>query len=169
MTVHDFALPGGFGEAIDGPCVPNEKTSACGNHALPLADQETGTIHTDAFRGPVMPHLVIEHSTEGHGGHLAIAPLMLALHRAAAETGVMQAADIKVRVAPYDHYLVAGKPDGFCHVSVYLLEGRSPEQKVAVSEALRAELSRLLPETRSLSVDIRDMDAHAYKKRLLAD
>lgn len=116
-----------------------------------------------------MPHLVIAHSTAGHGCHFDVAALMIALHRAAAATGVMQAADIKVRAVPYDHYLVAGKPDGFCHVSVYLLEGRSPEQKVAVSEALRAELNRLLPATRSLSVDIRDMDAHAYKKRLLAD
>ena len=116
-----------------------------------------------------MPHLVIEHSIEGHGGRFDAAGLMMALHHAAAGTGVMQAADIKVRAAPYAHALVAGKPDGFCHVSVYLLEGRTPAQKLALSEALRAAMSRLLPETRSLSVDIRDMDANAYKKRLLAD
>jgi 5-carboxymethyl-2-hydroxymuconate isomerase len=116
-----------------------------------------------------MPHLVIEHSLEGHGGHFDVARLMTALHHAAADTGVMQAADIKVRAAPYAHALVAGKPDGFCHVSVYLLEGRTPEQKVALSEALRTEMSRLLPDTRSLSIDIRDMDAHAYKKRLLVE
>jgi 5-carboxymethyl-2-hydroxymuconate isomerase len=35
-----------------------------------------------------------------------------------------------------------------------------------VSEALRVVMARLLPHTKSLSVDIRDMDAVAYKKRL---
>ncbi len=47
-----------------------------------------------------------------------------------------------------------------------MLEGRTPEQKVVVSEALRVVMVRLLPHTKSLSVDIRDMDTVAYKKRL---
>ena len=112
-----------------------------------------------------MPHIVIEHSTDGHGAFDATA-LMQALHDAAAATCVVQAADLKIRAMPYVDYLVAGKRDGFCHVSVYMLEGRTPAQKAAVSEALRAVMVRLLPETKSLSVDIRDMDAVAYKKRL---
>ncbi len=115
-----------------------------------------------------MPHLVIEYSNDGHERFDADA-LMQALHEAAAATGVMQAADIKVRAMPYRDYLVAGQRDGFCHVTVSMLEGRTPEQKLAVSEALRAAMARLLPHTRSLSVDIRDMNAFAYKKRLLPD
>jgi 5-carboxymethyl-2-hydroxymuconate isomerase len=114
-----------------------------------------------------MPHIVIEHSTDGHGGGFDAPSLMQALHDAAAATGVMQAGDIKVRARPYPDYLVAGQRDGFCHITVSMLEGRTPEQKVAVSEALRAVMARLLPHTRSLSVDVRDMDAIAYKKRLL--
>ena len=110
-----------------------------------------------------MPHIVIEHS--GHAAFDAPA-LMRALHDAAANTGVVRAADLKLRTIAYSEYLVAGERDGFCHVSVYMLEGRTPEQKVAVSEALRAAMVRLLPDTKSLSVDIRDMDAFAYKKRL---
>ncbi|MDB5563878.1 MAG: 5-carboxymethyl-2-hydroxymuconate isomerase [Tardiphaga sp.] len=113
-----------------------------------------------------MPHIVIEHSTDGHAA-FDVTELMQALHDAAAATGVMQAADIKVRATAYADYLVAGRRDGFCHVSVYMLEGRTPEQKVALSEALRATMAQLLPQTKSLSVDIRDMDAVAYKKRLL--
>ena len=113
-----------------------------------------------------MPHIVVEHSTEGHAPFDAAA-LMRALHDAAAGTGVVQAADLKIRVMAYADYLVAGTRDGFCHVSLYLLEGRTAEQKVQLSEALRAAIVALLPETKSLSVDIRDMDAVAYKKRLL--
>ncbi|KIZ40051.1 MULTISPECIES: 5-carboxymethyl-2-hydroxymuconate Delta-isomerase [Rhodopseudomonas] len=112
-----------------------------------------------------MPHIVIEHS--GHADFNAPS-LMRALHDAAAATGVVQAADLKIRVIPYSDYLVAGARDSFCHVCVSMLEGRTPEQKVAVSEALRAAMVRLLPDTKSLSVDIRDMDAFAYKKRLKA-
>lgn len=115
-----------------------------------------------------MPHIVIEYSADGHDG-FDVDRLMLALHGAAASTGVMQAADIKVRAARFDAYLVAGKRDGFCHVSVHLLEGRTPDQKVRLSETLRAAMAELLPRTRSLSVDIRDMDPVAYKKRLNSD
>ena len=113
-----------------------------------------------------MPHLVIEYSTDGHGGLLDVSKLLHAVHDAAAASGVMQAADLKVRATAFPDYLVARRTDGFCHVSVYLLEGRTPAQKIAVSEQLRATLAAMLPQTKSLSVDIRDMDPSAYRKRL---
>ena len=113
-----------------------------------------------------MLHIVIEHSTDGHAGFDAAA-LMRALHDAAAGSGVVQAADLKIRAMAFNDYLVGGARDGFCHVTLSMLEGRTPEQKVRLSEALRAAMMLLLPQTASLSVDIRDMDATAYKKRLL--
>ncbi len=113
-----------------------------------------------------MPHLVIEYSKDGHGGLLDVSKLMEALHDTAADTGAMKAADIKVRATMYSDYLVARQQDGFCHVSVYLLEGRTHAQMIAVSESLRETLAAMLPETKSLSVDIRDMDPIAYRKRL---
>lgn len=113
-----------------------------------------------------MPHIVIEYSSDGHGGLLDVVKLMEAVHDTAADTGAMKAADIKVRATSYSEYLVAREKDGFCHVSVYLLEGRTPAQKIAVSESLRETLASLLPQTKSLSVDIRDMDPFAYRKRL---
>lgn len=115
-----------------------------------------------------MPHLVIEYSIEGHERFDAT-ELMRALHTAAASTEVVQARDIKIRAIPYNDYLVAGIRDGFCHVSVFLLAGRTPEQKLKLSESLRTSLSKMLPQTKSLSVDIRDMDSSAYKKRLNPD
>ena len=112
-----------------------------------------------------MPHIVVEYSTSDDFD-VPVAELMQALHAAAASTGVMQAADIKIRALPYQNYLVAGRQDSFCHVSVHLLQGRTPEQKRLVSERLREILSEILPRVKSLSVDIRDMDSSAYKKRL---
>ncbi|MGP9811014.1 5-carboxymethyl-2-hydroxymuconate Delta-isomerase [Rhodopseudomonas sp. NSM] len=112
-----------------------------------------------------MPHLVIDYSGEDLGRD-RIAPMMDGLAVAAAATGVMHAADIKIRARGFDDYLVAGRRDSFVHLAVYLLAGRTPEQKEALSIALRQTLVEHCPDIVSLSVDIRDMDPVAYKKRL---
>ena len=92
---------------------------------------------------------------------------MRSLHDAASTSGVMKAEDIKIRAIAFADYLVAARNDGFCHVSVYMLSGRRTAQKAALSEALRAVMSESLPRTKSLSVDVRDMDPDSYRKRLL--
>jgi 5-carboxymethyl-2-hydroxymuconate isomerase len=96
-----------------------------------------------------------------------IRDILVALHRAAASTGVVKAEDLKIRAQGFDEYLVAGETRSFFHVSLYLLEGRTSAQKEALSIELRRALSGLLPNIHSISVDIRDMDSDAYKKRLL--
>lgn len=112
-----------------------------------------------------MPHLVIDYS-EGAVDRAAVTSLMQALFDTAWRTGVMKAEDIKVRAMAYPDFLVAGKPDSFVHLSVYLLAGRTSDQKLTLSTGLRQTMVDLLPEVTSLSVDIRDMDPEAYKKRL---
>lgn len=112
-----------------------------------------------------MPHLVISYSNDGHGGLLDVTKLMKALHDTAADSGVMKAADIKVRAMAFADYLVARQRDGFCYVAVYLRVGSTPAQKIALSEALCTTLAKLLPQTKSLSVDIRDMDSITYRTR----
>lgn len=112
-----------------------------------------------------MPHLVIEYS-EGAVSREEVSHLMEQLASAAARTGVMKASDIKVRARSYDDFLIAGKKDSFIHLSVYLLAGRTPEQKVDLSEQLRQVMIESCANVVSLSVDIRDMDPVAYKKRL---
>jgi len=97
----------------------------------------------------------------------ALRSILFGLHRAAAETGVVEAADLKIRAQAFDDYLVAGEQHSFFHVALYMLAGRTPQQKQKLSIALRKALVELLPDTHSLSVDIRDMDPDAYKKRLL--
>jgi 5-carboxymethyl-2-hydroxymuconate isomerase len=112
-----------------------------------------------------MPHLVIEYSSDTLD-EAKVARLMERVSQAASQTGVMKPEDIKVRARGYDDFLVAGRQDSFVHLSVYLLAGRTPEQKVKLSEQLRATMAVLCPDVVSLSVDIRDMDPVAYKKRL---
>lgn len=112
-----------------------------------------------------MPHLVIEYSADTLDKD-KVARLMEQLFVAAGQTGVMQPEDIKVRARSYDDFLLAGKRDSFVHLSVYLLAGRTPEQKVTLSTRLRQTMADLCPDVTSLSVDVRDMDPVAYKKKL---
>ena len=95
-----------------------------------------------------------------------IREILLALHDAAASTGVVKAADLKLRAQSFDDYLVAGEQKSFFHVTLYMLAGRTPQQKETLSVEIREVLVALLADIHSLSVDIRDMDPDAYKKRL---
>ena len=112
-----------------------------------------------------MPHIVCHYSASPDMP--PILDVMLGLHHAAASTGVVQADDLKIRALPFSDYLVAGEERSFCHVLLYLLAGRTPEQKERLSIALRQELAELLRGITSISIDVRDMDPQAYKKRLL--
>lgn len=112
-----------------------------------------------------MPHIVCHYSATSNMPPMQ--DVMQLLHRAAASTGVVKAEDLKIRALPFADYLVAGEQRSFFHVSLYLLAGRTPQQKKHLSIALRQALADLLTHVHSISIDIRDMDPQAYKKRLL--
>jgi 5-carboxymethyl-2-hydroxymuconate isomerase len=116
-----------------------------------------------------VPHILIEHSDTLLRSSSEAQNFMLAIHDCASSVGVMQSTDIKIRMMRYDNFILAGKVDSFCHLIVFLLQGRTTEQKLRLSIALRRTLETWLPSTKSVSVDIRDMDPDSYKKRLLPD
>ena len=111
-----------------------------------------------------MPHIVCHYSADHRMP--PVGEILLALHEAAASTGVVKAEDLKLRAQAFDDYLVAGERKSFFHVTLYMLAGRTPAQKETLSVGIRKALVKLLADTHSLSVDIRDMDPDAYKKRL---
>ncbi|HVW54619.1 MAG TPA: 5-carboxymethyl-2-hydroxymuconate Delta-isomerase [Rhizobiaceae bacterium] len=113
-----------------------------------------------------MPHFVIEYS-RGIEKTVDLDALMTATHEAGAESGAMKAEDIKVRAIPYDTFRFAGNIESFIHVTISLLEGRSDPQKEHLAVLLRERLARCCPDVDSISIDVRDMNAIAYKKRLL--
>jgi 5-carboxymethyl-2-hydroxymuconate isomerase len=114
-----------------------------------------------------MPHFVIEYSS-GLADTVDPELVMNAAHDAGAKSGIMNPDDIKVRAIPYETFRFAGGIDNFVHVTVSLLEGRSDSQKEHLSVLLRENLIRCCPTVDSISIDVRDMNAVAYKKRLLS-
>lgn len=113
-----------------------------------------------------MPHFVIEYARKLETT-LDIGAVMQAAFDAGAGSGIMNAADIKVRALLYDHARFEGGIDTFLHVTVSMLEGRSDLQKEGLALCLREALVARFPQVGSISIDIRDMNATAYKKRLI--
>ena len=113
-----------------------------------------------------MPHFVIEYSRDVEDQY-DIKKVMQIAYESGVESGVMQAVDIKVRATPYDHYRLLNDSDSFVHTTVYLLAGRTDEQKEHLALTLRKNLSEYLKTVTSISIDIHDMNPIAYKKHLL--
>jgi len=111
-----------------------------------------------------MPHCVIEGARsllQTLGGD----ELVARVHAAAVDTQLFREGEVKVRLSLYDHFTVGGSQEDFVHVIVYLLAGRSDEQKKALSMAIVRALLECLPAAQSLSVDVRDMRREAFSNR----
>tara|TARA_Y100001001_G_C7985789_1_gene301099 strand:- start:777 stop:1118 length:342 start_codon:yes stop_codon:yes gene_type:complete len=113
-----------------------------------------------------MPHIVIEYS-KNIENQSNINSIISAVVNAACSSGEISRVDIKARAIPFDLFQLGSRENTFIHVTLSLLEGRTDDQKVAISKDLRKTLDEYLPTVSSISIDIRDMNATAYKKRLL--
>lgn len=112
-----------------------------------------------------MPHLIVDYS-----GNLEkesdIAGLCEALREAAADTGSLPAAGIRVRAHRADHYAIAdGDPKhGFVDITVRLREGRSEAVKQSVAATVFAAAEAFLApvmayRSLALSLELREIDA----------
>ena len=113
-----------------------------------------------------MPHFVIEYSRDLEDRY-DLSEVMEITYESGVQSGVMIADNIKVRARPYEHYRILNDGDSFLHTTVFLLDGRTDQQKEQVALILQENLQNYLQDVTSISVDIRDMNSQAYKKRVL--
>lgn len=116
-----------------------------------------------------MPHVIFEYSdnlTTDVKSH----QLLSKVHTTVIGSGLFNPADVKSRAYMADDYLVGeqGTQGSFAHVRVYILEGRTSEQKLSLSQPIFDLLRAALPKDTSVTVDIRDLDKASYKKVLRA-
>jgi 5-carboxymethyl-2-hydroxymuconate isomerase len=111
-----------------------------------------------------MPHIQIDYSPN-LAGRLDIAALCVILRDAAAETGVLPLAGLRVRATACDHVVIAdGNPDhAFLDISLRLRAGRSEAEKAqatahifAAAESFCANV--LATSSFMLSFEMRDID-----------
>ena len=113
-----------------------------------------------------MPHFRIEYSRDVAERHDIRAAIKNAFEAGLA-TGEMSEAALKVRAIPYDDHMMHLEDGSFVHMTVYLLAGRTTEQKNKIGDILLKSLSESFSTVTSVSIDFRDMDGDSYKKRVL--
>lgn len=108
-----------------------------------------------------MPHFIIECSANV----LQMQPpqtIMQAVYEEAEACNLFAKNDIKVRLNPYTLYQLAEGKENFLHVFGYIMEGRSTEQKAALSKRIIERFNLLLPNLSILSMNICDFELATY-------
>ena len=72
---------------------------------------------------------------------------------------------IKVRLRPYEYFMVGNDQDNFIHVFAYIMEGRTSEQQMALSKAVVKALKSVFPEVPIISMNIQEFEAKNYINR----
>lgn len=113
-----------------------------------------------------MPHFVADCSPELLRIHDE-GTIIDALHRAAYSSGLFEESDIKVRVHPFEHYAVGGRRDDFIHVFCWIMQGRSVEQRAALSKAIVSELAGMFPALPRIAANIAEFEKATYFNRAM--
>lgn len=113
-----------------------------------------------------MPHFIIDCSQEILELKTPEA-LMRTVYEAADATGLFAPNDIKVRLRPFEYYKLGNSKESFVHVFGYVMEGRTAEQKAALSRAIVKQLSLLLDGVSFLSMNIDDFELATYCNKSL--
>ncbi|MGI9275402.1 MAG: 5-carboxymethyl-2-hydroxymuconate Delta-isomerase [Endozoicomonas sp.] len=110
-----------------------------------------------------MPHCIIEYSQELEI-RISISDLVSAVHQGAKASGLFAPEDIKTRATPYHYYQVAESSGTFVHITLRILSGRTPEQKLSLSQSVHKAAASTLQGVNSVSVEVLDIDSGSYKK-----
>lgn len=87
----------------------------------------------------------------------------LEVHQAAADTGLFDESDIKVRLNPFkEHYLVGGKQGDFIHVFANIMEGRTTTQKADLSKRIVSKLKNMFPSIEFIAINVNDFEKATY-------
>ncbi|AWV07761.1 5-carboxymethyl-2-hydroxymuconate Delta-isomerase [Marilutibacter maris] len=124
------------------------------------------TAHVDTDRYP-MPHLTIEYTDNVQG--VGTVAALRALNEALVASGQFGESDIKSRAIPIGTFAVGTQiaDRGFVHARLAILDGRSPEIKKALSQALLEVLRDIcLPDCPhvQLCAEVSDIDRASYSK-----
>ncbi len=111
-----------------------------------------------------MPHFIIDCS-ESILDLVEPAKLLQTVYTAAESTGLFAVSGvggIKVRLNPYRHFVNVDGFEHFVHVFGHVMEGRTQEQKKALSDKVVRNLTELLPDVKVISMNIRDFEMATY-------
>jgi 5-carboxymethyl-2-hydroxymuconate isomerase len=70
--------------------------------------------------------------------------------------------NVMVRIVPFKHYTVMGNKDAFIYVFTSVLEGRTTEQRRALSINIVTLLKGMFPEVTKVSMNIREFERATF-------
>jgi len=113
-----------------------------------------------------MPHFVVDCSQ----GVLQIhdeESIITRLHRVASSSGLFEESDIKIRIHPFAIYAVGGGREDFIHIFAWIMQGRSIEQRAALSKAIVSELAEMFPLLPRIAANIAEFEQATYFNRAM--
>lgn len=109
-----------------------------------------------------MPHCVLEYNAD-LASKVSVDQLMDKVFGAMLAAELFAAKDIKVRAQSFAHHRSGANYQNFLHVNIYLLPGRSAEQKQALSDVVLAGLQCLAIASTEISVQAIELEANYTK------
>ena len=111
-----------------------------------------------------MPHFVVDCS-QGILQQHSEEEILARLHHAVNSTGLFDEADIKVRVNPYQAYVVGGRKEDFIHVFSHIMQGRTIEQRADLSKRIVSELAEMFPTLNRIATNVAEFEKATYFNR----
>lgn len=108
-----------------------------------------------------MPHFII-HCSKDVFQQKPAAEIMQAVYDVAQASGLFAKGDMKVRIQPFEHCKLGEGKEDFLHVFGYIMQGRTIEQKAALSRAVITKLNDLLPALSVLSMNVSEFEKATY-------
>lgn len=109
-----------------------------------------------------MPHFVIDCSQDILNTHPEM-DILIKVNEVAVASSLFDPKDIKVRMRSYNTYLVGGQSDtSFIHVFADIMQGRTTEQKAALSKSMVSLLKALFPNVPFIAMNVRDFEKATY-------
>lgn len=113
-----------------------------------------------------MPHFVVDCSQEILRIHDEES-IIARLHRVVNASGLFEEADIKIRIRPFGIHAVGGRREDFIHTFAWIMQGRSVEQRAALSKAIVGELAGMFPLLPRIAVNIAEFEQATYFNRAM--
>jgi len=110
-----------------------------------------------------MPHIIIEYSAESHSKSFH-ETIMTSAFDTVVDSGLFDEANIKIRLIPIEHYLLAAGKRGFYHIQCRIHRGRTDKQKLNLSKAMVDSLSKLTSHVSVITCEMVEMDRSSYAK-----
>lgn len=111
-----------------------------------------------------MPHFVIDCAADILNIQ-SPEDIMRAVYKVAEDTGLFADGDIKVRVNPFQYFMLGPGKKKFIHIFGNIMEGRTVAQKADLSKKIIQRLKAMFPDVPVISINIREFERSTYCNR----